>query len=83
MIQRVKLQFHDYYSYMGILVDMSGILCRNFAQKGWTDRQVVNVLDWNVLMFNDSTTQEVNWHRHMTRSLLLITTTQVSGTASE
>ncbi len=36
----------DLYSYMGILVDMSGILCEDFSTKGWTDRQeVVNVLD--------------------------------------
>ncbi len=29
---------------MGILVDMSGDTLRRFRAKGWTDRQVVNVL---------------------------------------
>ncbi len=29
--------------------------------------KVVNVLDWDINdVFNDSTTQKVNWHRHMT-----------------
>ncbi len=38
---------------MGITVNMSEILCENFAQ-GWTDRQVVNVLDWDINdVFND------------------------------
>ncbi len=43
----VELQFltrsyaHGYFE-----VDMSGIL--RFTRKGWTDRQVVNVLDWDV-----------------------------------
>ncbi len=34
--------------------------------------QVVNVPDWDDDVFNDSTTQEVNWHRHMTRVDLAI-----------
>ncbi len=43
---------------MGILVDIcQGILCEDFGAKGWTDRQVVNVLDWDINdVFNDSTT---------------------------
>ncbi len=32
---------------MGILVDMSGDTLR-IQRKGWTDRQVVNVLDWDI-----------------------------------
>ncbi len=33
----------------------------------------MNVLDWDINdVFNDSTTQEVNWHRHMTRVDLAI-----------
>ncbi len=52
---------------MGILVRYVRLLCEDFSAKGWTDRQVVNVLDWDINdVFNDSTTQEVNWHRHMT-----------------
>ncbi len=39
--------------------------------KGLTDR-AANVLDWDINVFNDSTTQEVNWHRHMTRVDLAI-----------
>ncbi len=58
---------------MGVLVDMSGDTLRRFRAKGWTDRQVVNVLDWDINdVFNDGTTQEVNWHRHMTRVDLAI-----------
>ncbi len=38
----LELQFRDLYSYMGILVDMSGDTLRRFRAKGWTDRQVVN-----------------------------------------
>lgn len=69
----LELQFHDLYSYMGILVDMSGDTLRRFRAKGWTDRQVVNALDWNTDdVFNDATTQAVNWHRHMTRVDLAI-----------
>ena len=69
----LELQFHDLYSYMGILVDMSGDTLRRFRAKGWTDRQVVNALDWNIDdVFNDATTQAVNWHRHMTRVDLAI-----------
>lgn len=69
----LELQFHDLYSYMGILVDMSGDTLRRFRAKGWTDRQVVNALDWNTDdVFNDATTQVVNWHRHMTRVDLAI-----------
>ncbi len=67
---QVKLQFHDLlYSYMGILVDM-GYSAKDFAQGGWTDRQVVvNVLDWDInACLMTVTTQGVeNWHRHMTR----------------
>ncbi len=60
---------------MGILVDMSGDTCEDCA-KG-LDR-VVNVLDWDINDV-DSTTQEVNWHRHMTWliSWLLIATTRI------
>ncbi len=46
----------------------------------------MNVLDWDINdAFNDNTTQEVNWHRHMTRlTWLLITTMNFeSGTASK
>ncbi len=34
----------------------------------------MNVLDWDIngRKLNDSTTQEVNWHRHMTRADLAI-----------
>ncbi len=33
----------------------------------------MNVLSWDINdVFNDSTTQEVNWHRHMTRVDLAI-----------
>ncbi len=39
----LEYSFHDLYSYMGILVDMSGDTLRRFRAKGWTDRQVVNV----------------------------------------
>ncbi len=43
----LELQFHDLYSYMGILVvDMSGDTMK-ISRKGLTDRQVVNVLDWD------------------------------------
>ncbi len=37
------------------------------------------MLDWDINdVFNDSTTQQVNWHRHMTRGLTwLITTTRI------
>ncbi len=56
---------------------MSRILCEDFGAKGWTDRQVVNVLDWDINdMFNDNYTQEVNWHRHMTQVDLAIVTTR-------
>ncbi len=49
---------------MGIfLVDMSGILGEDFAQRVGLIC-AVNVLDWDINdVFNDSTTQEVNWHR--------------------
>ncbi len=59
---------------MGILVDMSGILCEDFAQRlDWPVEVVLNVLDWDINdVFNDSTTQEVNWHRHMTRGLTAV-----------
>ncbi len=33
---------------MGILVDMSGILYEDFAQRVGLHRQVVNVLDWDI-----------------------------------
>ncbi len=33
---------------MGILVDMSGDTLQKISRKGWTDRQVVNVLDWDI-----------------------------------
>ncbi len=37
------------------------LFCEDFAQRGWTDRQVVNVLDWDINdVFNDSTTQDPN-----------------------
>lgn len=69
----LELQFHHLYSYMGISVDMSGDTLRRFRAKGWTDRQVVNALDWNTDdVFNDATTQVVNWHRHTTRIDLAI-----------
>ncbi len=73
----LELQFHDLYSYMGILVDMSDTLRRFLACEVGL---IVNVLDWDINdVFNDSTTsQEVNWHRHMTRlTRLLITTTRI------
>ncbi len=45
------------YSYMGILVDMSGILCEDFAQG--LDRCGSECADWDINdVFNDSTTQE-------------------------
>ncbi len=38
---------------MGILVDIIGDTLR-ISRKGWTDRQVVNVLDWDINdVFND------------------------------
>ncbi len=38
---------------MGILVDISEILYK-ISRKGWTDRQVMNVLDWDINdVFND------------------------------
>ncbi len=45
----------------------------------------MNVLDRDDNdVFNDSTTQEVNWHRHMTQVDLAIGATQFeSGTASK
>ncbi len=47
---------------------------RRFRAKGWTDRQVVNVKRIGTLtdVSHDGTTQEVNWHRHMTRVDLAI-----------
>ncbi len=42
----LELQFHDLLQVTWVfLVDMSGGYSANFAHKGWTDRQVVNVLD--------------------------------------
>ncbi len=41
---------------MGILVRYVRGLCEDSRIKGWTDRQVVNVLDWDINdVFNDST----------------------------
>ncbi len=52
------------------------ILCR-ISRKG-TDRQVVNVLDGINDVFNDSTLQEGNWHRHMAQvDLAVITTARI------
>ncbi len=53
---------------MGILVDMSGDTMK-FQVKGWTDRQVVNVLDWDINdVFNDRfINKRLTRHRHMTR----------------
>ncbi len=65
--------FHDLYSYMGFSRCAWGYLRRSSRKGLGLDRQVVNVLDWDINdVFNDSTTQEVNWHRHMTRVDLVI-----------
>ncbi len=49
---------------MGILVERMSRGSAKISRKGWTDRQVVSVLDWDINdAFNDGdTTQEVNWH---------------------
>ncbi len=40
-----------------------GILAKISAQRAGLIKGVVNVLDWDINdVFNDSTTQEVNWH---------------------
>ncbi len=54
------------YSYMGIFSRYVRGISAKISRKGWTDRQVAT--DWDINdVFNGSTTQEVNWHRHMTR----------------
>ncbi len=54
----LNYRFHDLYSYMGILVDMSGYSAEDFAQRVGLIGRVVNVLDWDINgVFNDSTTQ--------------------------
>ncbi len=75
------VQLHGYF-----LVDMSGILCEDFAQRvgpiASSERAGLGHND----VLNDSTTQEVNWHRHVTRVDLAIdyynTNSPESGTAS-
>ncbi len=64
----LELQFHDLYSYMGgFRADMSGDALRRF-RKGDGLIASSERADWDINdVFNDSTTQEVNWHRHMTR----------------
>ncbi len=61
----LELQFLTCTVTWVFLVDMSGLLCEDFSTKGWTDRQVVNVLDWDINdVFNDSTTQELTTPSH-------------------
>ncbi len=53
---------------MGIFSRYVGDTVAKISRKGLdADRQVVNVLDWHGDNDDDGTTQEVNWHRHMTR----------------
>ncbi len=53
---------------------MSGGYSLKISRKGLTDRQVVNVLDWDINDVRLMTVRhkEVNWHRHMTRVDLAI-----------
>ncbi len=58
------------------LVDMSGDTYEDFAQRVGLIASSERA-DWDINdVFNDSTTQEVNWHRHGL-TWLLITTTRI------
>ncbi len=48
---------------------MSGYSANFAARVGLIGRSSERAPDWDINgdVFNDSTTQEVNWHRHMTR----------------
>ncbi len=61
----LELQFHDQQLH-GYFSDMSGdTLRRFFAQRVGLIASSERA-DWDINdVFNDSTTQEVNWHRHM------------------
>lgn len=69
----LELQYHDELSYMGIAISFNGDTLRRYRQQGYTDRDIIQVLEWAYEdQPNDQLQERVEWHRHGTRVDLAI-----------
>jgi hypothetical protein len=69
----LELQYHDDLSYMGIAISFNGDTLRRYRQQGYTDRDIIQVLEWAYEdKPNDLLQEQVEWHRHGTRVDLAI-----------